>query len=43
MNINNRPLDRFFYLILCILSLGFVYLCRLIITEAIKQAFKDDK
>lgn len=35
-------LDTILYCLLCILSLGTIYIFRLIITQAIKMAFKDE-
>ena len=36
-------IDRFIYLIMCLVSLGVVYLLRIIVTEGIAQALKEDK
>lgn len=43
MKIKNNWLETSIYCILCILSFGIVYLMRLIITIAIRTAFKNEE
>lgn len=42
MKLNKRPFDRFIYIILCLLSFGMTAILRIVISEAISHAIKED-